>query len=399
MACLSSKKNTSKGSLPPDNSHKIFVGRANELSFFTEHILQRDDPAYNIISIYGDGGVGKSTLVNRYIEMVNSPAFQEYCLAAIVDERQATPASMMEKFTAQLHMHQEFSRAITHYKAALRKQQDEQETMQDAVLQRAPDFAVAAVEGVPIVGPLLREGLKMTTAQVLDRYHTKQNRLVSVRLEDPIRDLTNAFITEINRLAESFVTTSERTKRRHRILLLFDTFEQLATEAAPWLLDYFLTSDISNSIVILTAGRIPIGRSLPDDPKLWLPYRDNKVIYSIALTSFTFQETQAHLEQRGITTTARIDSIWQLSRGLPLYLSLLTSDPRSDVDPTTDVVANFLRWIPQNENIKRRLVLDASLFSRPFNQDNLTAFSCLGLWSTWSHLPSPEYARQSSDRP
>ena len=369
------KKNTSKGSLPLDDSRKIFVGRANELSFFTEHILQPDDPTYNIISIYGDGGVGKSTLVNRYIEVVNSPAFQEYCMAAIVDERQATPASMMEKFTAQLHMHHEFSRAITRYKEALHKLQDEQETMQDAVLQRAPDFAGAAVEGVPIIGPLLREGLKMTTSQVLDRYHTGQAHLVSIRLEDPIRDLTNAFVTELNRLAESLVTTSERTKRRHRILLLFDTFEQLAPEAAPWLLDYFLTSDISNSIVILTAGRIPIDRSLPDDPKLWLPYRDNNIIYSIGLTSFTFQETQAYLAQRGITTSERIDNIWQLSRGLPLYLSLLTSDPRSDIDPTTDVVANFLRWIPQNENIKRRLVLDASLFSRPFNQDELTAFT------------------------
>jgi tetratricopeptide (TPR) repeat protein len=370
------KKNTSKGSSPPDGSRKIFVGRANELHFFTEHILKPGDPAYNIISIYGDGGVGKSTLVNRYVEMVNSPTFQEYCLAAIVDERQATPASMMEKFTTQLHMHNEFSRALTQYKEALRKLQDEQETMQDAVLQRAPDFAGAAVEGVPVVGPLLRESLKVTTSQILDRYHTGRTHLASTRLEDPISDLTQAFITEINRLAESLVTADngEKTKRRRRILLIFDTFEQLAAEAAPWLLDYFLTADISNSIVILTAGRIPIDRSLPEDPKRWLPYRDDNVISSISLTSFSFQETQAYLAQRGITTPERIDSIWQLSRGLPLYLSLLTSDPRSDVDPTTDVVANFLRWIPQSESIKRRLVLDASLFSRPFNQDDLAAF-------------------------
>ncbi len=370
------KKNIPKGSLPPDDSRKLFVGRANELYFFIEHILKPDDPAYNIISIYGDGGVGKSTLVNRYIEMVNSSTFQDYCLAAIVDERQATPASMMEKFTTQLHMHQEFSRALTQYKEALRKLQDEQETMQDAVLQRAPDFAGAAVEGVPIVGPLLREGLKMTTSEVLDRYHTGKAHLASARLEDPIGDLTRAFITELNRLAESLVTTGsgEKTKRRHRILLLFDTFEQLAAEAAPWLLDYFLSADISNSIVILTAGRIPIDRSLPDDPKRWLPYRDTNVISSISLSSFSFQETQAYLAQRGITAPERIDSIWQLSRGLPLYLSLLTSNQHSDVDPTTDVVANFLRWIPQSESIKRRLVLDASLFSRPFNQDDLGAF-------------------------
>src|SRR6266487_48211 len=369
------KRNDPKGPQPLHDAQKIFVGRTNELYFFTEHILKPEDPVYNIISLYGDGGVGKSTLVNRYIEMASSPEFKEYCMAAIVDERQATPASMMEKFTAQLHIHNEFRQALTHYKEALRKQQDEQETIQDAVLQRAPDFAGAAVEGVPIVGPLLRESLKLTTSQVLNRYQSGQTRQVSIRLEDPLSSLTKAFVTELNRLAESQVTLSTewRTKRRHRIVLVFDTFEQLAAEAAPWLLNYFLEAEISSNIVILTAGRIPIERSLPEDPKRWLPYRDNHTICDISLNSFTFEETQAYLLQRGIADPGRIDRIWQLSRGLPLYLSLLTSDPRSDVDPAADVVANFLRWIPQNEWIKRRLVLDASLFSRPFNQDDLAA--------------------------
>jgi tetratricopeptide (TPR) repeat protein len=60
-----------------------------------------------------------------------------------------------------------------------------------------------------------------------------------------------------------------------------------------------------------------------------------------------------------------------------LYLSLLTTNPRGKVDPTADVVANFLRWIPAHDDIKRRLVLDAALFSKPFNQDDLTAFEYL----------------------
>ncbi|HXX78076.1 MAG TPA: tetratricopeptide repeat protein, partial [Ktedonobacteraceae bacterium] len=42
-----------------------------------------------------------------------------------------------------------------------------------------------------------------------------------------------------------------------------------------------------------------------------------------------------------------------------------------------DVVANFLRWIPEHEHIKRQLALDTALFSRSFNQDDLTAFAYL----------------------
>src|SRR5207244_1724383 len=143
------------------------------------------------------------------------------------------------------------------------------------------------------------------------------------------------------------------------IILCFDTFEQLAIEVAPWLLDHFLPADISNSIVLLTAGRISIEQSTPNDPKRWLPYRDGHVIHPISLSSFSEEETYAYLERRGITDPARIYRIWQLSRGLPLYLSLLTSDAQHEVDPTADVVANFLRWIPEHESTKRRLVLDA----------------------------------------
>ncbi|GHO92939.1 hypothetical protein KSF_029870 [Reticulibacter mediterranei] len=367
------KKNDARGSAQAGDAQKIFIARSHELHFFIEHVLQPEDPLYNIISIYGDGGVGKSTLLNRYNEEAQSSGYKEYCLTAVVDERQATPASMMERFADQLGMQSEFRRALQAYKDALRKLHTEQETMEDAVLQHAPDFAGAAVEGVPFVGPLLREGIKFGTAQAINRYHVP--RTVE-RLEDPIGDLTRAFVAELNHLAEAQVTLSgSRVRRRHRVLLFFDTFEQLEEEAAPWLLDYFLTADISNSVVLIVAGRLPIERSLARDPKRWLPYRENGVLYSFTLNSFTEAETRAYLEQRGITDPGRIYQIWQLSRGLPLYLSLLTANPQHEVDPTADVVANFLRWIPEHEEVKLRLVLDAALFTLPFNQDDLAALS------------------------
>ena len=62
---------------------------------------------------------------------------------------------------------------------------------------------------------------------------------------------------------------------------------------------------------------------------------------------------------------------------MPLYLGLLTSNPQGEVDPTKDVVDNFLRWIPEREHVKRRLALDAALLTKPFNQDDLEAFTYL----------------------
>ena len=194
-------------------------------------------------------------------------------------------------------------------------------------------------------------------------------------LEDPIHELTRAFVNQLNQLAELQVLLgSKRVKERLRVILFFDTFEQLATEAAPWLLNYFLPANIRGNIVLVIAGRDPIERSIPEDTKHWLPYCDNETIYWIPLNSFTEDETRAYLTKRDITDPERITTIWQLSQGLPLYLGLLTSNPGGKVDPTADVVANFLRWIPKEEHIKRQLALDAALFSKPFNQDDLEVF-------------------------
>ena len=369
------RKTDSQGSQPQADTRKLFIGRIGELLFFLQNILKPEEPTHNIISIWGQGGVGKSTLLSRFIDEARSTEFKDYCLTAIVDERQITPASIMGKFADQLHMTGDFEKSLRQYKEALRKLQAEQETLQDRVFPRVPDFTGAAVEGVPFAGPLLREGVKVTTGHLLEKYQTLHLHKDKERLEDPVDDLTRAFVEELNRLTDTQIAlVSQRAKRHRRVILFFDTFEQLATIAAPWLLDYFLQTDISNNVVLVVAGRDSIERSTPD-PKSWLHYIENQVIYSISLDSFTEDETRSYLALRGITDSDRIATIWQLSKGLPLYLGLLTSNPLGKLDPTKDVVVNFLRWIPEQEQVKRQLALDAALLSRPFNRDDLDAFS------------------------
>jgi tetratricopeptide (TPR) repeat protein len=370
------KRNDSQDSQPPTEARKIFIGRTSELLFFVQNILQPDNPTYNIVAISGQGGVGKSTLLARLIDEVHSANFNGYCLAALVDERQATAASLMEKLAEQLRMKGEFVKELHHYKERLRRLHTEQERMRETLLQKAPDVAGAAVEGIPFAGPLLREGTRFTAAHLLSEHHISQLYRDAEHLDNPLAGLTKAFAAELNVIADARATVgSSRQKRQRRVILLLDTFEQLAQETVPWSLDYFLEASISSNVVLVIAGRDPLERSTPNDFKRWLPFYESGIIYSIALHSFTENETHAYLFERGITEPARIDTIWQLSQGLPLYLGLLTSNPEGSVDPTQDVVDNFLRWIPGQESIKRRLALDAALFSRPFNQDDLEAFA------------------------
>src|SRR5450759_2302569 len=124
------KQNSSKG-LRYLNSHRIFIGRKNVLQFFAQSILKPDYPTHNIISISGQGGVGKSTLLAQFIEIANADEFKDFTLTALVDEHQATPASIMEKFAEQLHVAGEFEKALRLYKDALRKLQTEQDTARE----------------------------------------------------------------------------------------------------------------------------------------------------------------------------------------------------------------------------------------------------------------------------
>jgi AAA domain len=115
------KKTDPQSSQPPTDARKIFIGRESELLFFVQNILKPADPTHNIISIWGQGGVGKSTLLARYIDETHTPEFKDYCLTAMVDERQTSSASMMEKFAEQLHLEGDFEKALKQYKEALRK--------------------------------------------------------------------------------------------------------------------------------------------------------------------------------------------------------------------------------------------------------------------------------------
>jgi len=370
------KKTDARGSQPPTDARNIFIGRTGELLFFVQNILKPGEPTHNIISISGQGGVGKSTLLARFIDETHTADFHDSCLTALVDERYTTPVSMMEQFAHQLHLTGTFEKALKHHKEVVRLLQTGQETIQDRVLRSAPDFVGAAVEAVPLAGPLLREGVKVTTRHLLDKHYPLQIR--GGTGEDPVAELTRAFVAELNRLTESQVTLDTyRGKRRQRIILFFDTFEQLAERAVPWLLDHFLEADISGHVVLVVAGRDPLEHAAPDHLKRWLPLYENNTIYSISLNAFTEDETRVYLIERGITDPARMHTIWQLSRGLPLYLGLLTANPLGKVDPMKDVVENFLRWIPEQEHTKRRLALDGALFSRPFNLDDVEAFPYL----------------------
>src|SRR6266581_4289882 len=143
------KKTTSKLPRVPLIANTTFIDRTEELYFFVENILKPEEPDHNIVSVSGQGGVGKSTLLKRFIDEIQNTHFREYCVAAIVDERHTNPAIIMEKFAEQLHITGEFEKALNEYKGVLRRLRDEQLRTREAVLgETAPNMIGSVLQGI-----------------------------------------------------------------------------------------------------------------------------------------------------------------------------------------------------------------------------------------------------------
>ncbi|NWJ96730.1 MAG: tetratricopeptide repeat protein, partial [Chloroflexi bacterium] len=481
-------------------NRKLFVGRSNEIATFTTEILRPEEPTFNIISVKGQGGVGKSTLLARFMTEAANPEFRGYCLTAKVDEQQTSPSDIMdilvrqlEKFTQSCTTFTKFKEALAQYRTGLEQLDSEKElplAIREIESKRFPTFPslkpplassaatssskfeetlrgnflkkqelVTLLLDCPnmanrasrdnLLGGVRKGGLVTNFARniadnidvenivktLLDYSGALEELLSYIRVKDsgtqawqaletfqrgllvdsfpsasptdwreecysdlnygaisfsqshPLRNsnqqrenllrrLTQTFVAELNLIVDG---KEDQCQQPYRVILLFDTFEQSGVVAAPWLLDYFLPEDIRGNVVLVFAGREALETSIPQEPKRWLPYLQDETTWAFSLDPFSYEETCEFLKERGITDQAHIDNIWKLSTGLPLYLGLLATDAKGEVDPTQSVVDNFLKWIPEEEDekLKRQLAQEAALLSRPFNREELAAFSYL----------------------
>lgn len=358
---------------PHIEARNIFTGRTSEQHFFIQHILKPEDPAYNIISIWGDAGVGKSTLLTWLRDEARTAGFKDSCLTALVDERQCTPARIMEQWAVQLRIAgyplAAFENALAHYKKDVQEWQAEQEVARAAFLRQVPRPSGAVrVRGIPVIGGLYESVAEESSESFWDQRRSLQPASETGQMKDPVDALTQAFVEDLNRLTTTQTPHHpNRAKRGLRVILFFDGFEQSATEIANWLFNDFLSATINNDVVLVVAGHDSIERFIPNE----------QTVHSMPLAHFTRDETRIYLIERGITPIDSIATIWQFSDGLPLALSMLAFDPQANIDPTLDVMTNVLHWIEGKGRIKQQLALHAALFSRPFHQEDLTVFNFL----------------------
>jgi hypothetical protein len=336
---------------------RLFVGRERELSDFLAE-AQRQPPRSLIFFISGQGGVGKTTLLNRYRETAEAIAF----VTAVVDEHAADVPSVLGRLSEQLevagHRLSGFSALFSTY----RQRRAEIEADPDAPKGMAALLGRGLVRGSLLLCdaiPVVRQGVDLLDQASLEKaagdwlgYLAKRltNRDEIALLHDPVSLLSTAFFEDVNTIA-----------RRQRLLLCMDNFEVMRAYLEEWLLGLSQLS-LSDAIRFAIGGRTPPG---PNWDRLL------SVVHHIPLDVFSDEEAERFLDITGIQDVDRRREILTASGRLPVMMSLLASAQGHEPDtsvPTSDVVGRFLRWI--HEADLRQVALLAALPTR-FNLDVL----------------------------
>lgn len=334
-----------------------FIGREQELEVFRKEISQ-SLPSYLIFYITGQGGVGKTTLLDRCRSIASTTGF----LVASVDEQQRTVPDVLGRIAAHLEsLGYSLKHFTERYKTYCQKM-DEIESDPYAPKGLATVLGRTVVRATYIVGdtvPGLRKGLDYLPQASLESKATEwidylvkklgnKNDIALVR--DPVPILTASFFEDLNELA-----------RHQRILLCFDNFEATRQELQEWLLrlrDYRPSSNIR----LIIAGRDQPGAK-------WDPLR--RVTKIVQLDIFTEAEAEIFLDSYGVTNLKRRKEILEWSRRLPVLMSWLAALGESELDTTVstqDGVERFLRWVTDPA---LRLVALIGSIPQTFNLDLL----------------------------
>ncbi|WP_223265175.1 tetratricopeptide repeat protein [Nostoc sp. 'Peltigera membranacea cyanobiont' 210A] len=340
-----------------------FVGREDQVNQFRQNLAlpPEDDRRRFVYNVWGQGGVGKSTLLRQFRKIADEAKI----ISAYIDEAEKTVPEVMGRLAEELERQGHKLTQFTERYKVYRQKRQELETDPEApqgfsafVGKTMVKTGVRLARRVPVGGAVfdfVDEDALATQAGEWASYVAKKiTNKDEVRLvQEPEEVLTPLFLQDIFKIAE-----------KTPVVLFFDTYERTGEFLDNWLREILegRHGEVSLNILITIAGRQEL------DKNHWEPYEG--VIVRFPLEPFTEEEAQQYLIRKGITDNRIIEVILRLSGNLPLLVGMLAdahpNDPNQVVEPSSSAVERFLKWI--DDPNRRQVALDAAI-PRCLNRD------------------------------
>lgn len=355
------KKPKSRQEILKKQQQSTFVGREEHITAFRYNLVLPPADWCFLFSVWGQGGVGKSTLLRQFRRLAEEAGF----LTVYTSDSDSNVLEVMGRVAEQLEQQgHRLDPFAERYKVYLQKKQ-ELEADPDAPqgfsaflgksIAKASLGLVKQVPGSGAITPFLDEEAIANQAGDWASYVAKKigNKDEVQLVQKPIEVLTPLFLQDLSKVSE-----------QKNLLLLFDTYERTEGFLDSWLREILEGSygDLPVNIILVIAGREELKRNH------WADYQGT--ISRISLEPFTEEEAGQYLNRKGITNPQVIDVILRLSGRLPLLVATLAAesptDPTQVGDPSGTAVERFLQWVDDPK--RRQVALDAAL-PRFLNRD------------------------------
>ncbi|MEH1841047.1 MAG: tetratricopeptide repeat protein, partial [Nostoc sp.] len=340
-----------------------FVGREDQVNQFRQNLALslEDDRRRFLFNVWGQGGVGKSTLLRQFRKIADEAKI----ISAYIDEAEKSVPEVMGRLAEELERQGHKLPQFTERYKVYRQKRQELETDPEApqgfsafVGKTVVKTGVRLARRVPVGGAVfdfVDEDALATQAGEWASYVAKKitNKDEVLLVQEPVEILTPLFLQDIFKIAKETA-----------IVLFFDTYERTGEFLDNWLREILegRHGEVSLNILIIIAGRQEL------DKNHWAPYEG--LIVRFPLEPFTEEEAQQYLTRKGITDNRIIEVILHLSGNLPLLVGMLAdahpNDPNQVVEPSSSAVERFLKWIDDPK--RRQVALDAAI-TRCLNRD------------------------------
>ncbi|MFH8346079.1 tetratricopeptide repeat protein [Streptomyces sp. NPDC018045] len=340
-----------------------FVGRDGELAAFRAN-LARDpaDPDFRFLHhLRGQGGVGKTSLVQRFEQM----ARERGALTVYTDESVHGVPEAMAEISARLGRQGSPLKSFDKLLATYRERRHEAEAAlagPDEPGGEAPPspgsmlIARAGVAGMglipgagPLAGAMDTTQLARGTDRLRGRIGARLRNHDDVRLVlSPVEVLTPVFVRELGEAADTVPV----------LALFFDTHEATGPLLDTWLRDVLFSDrygPLAPNVMVTLSGRDAL------DPSCWADHLDH--VTDVPLDAFTEAEARRFLAARDITDAETVEVILRLTGRLPVLVSTLAENrphaAEAVDDPSDTAVERFLKW--ETDPVRREAALAAAL--------------------------------------